>query len=156
MPQTWGLAHAPPERVSAESQALRERCPDGILFVDLAGASSGTALAPSDVLARFLERLGVPPAMVPGDEARQRDLFRDRTADRRMMVVLDNAHADAQVVPLLPASPGSLVLVTSRHRLGRLVAEHGSARVSLGLCRRRIRCCCTCARRAGRDDSPHV
>lgn len=106
--------------------ALRERFPDGILFVDLAGASSGTALPPSDVLARFLERLGVPPAMVPGDEARQRDLFRDCTADRRMMVVLDNAHADAQVVPLLPASPGCLVLVTSRHRLGRLVAEHGA------------------------------
>ncbi|MEU9188010.1 NB-ARC domain-containing protein [Streptomyces sp. NPDC048484] len=106
--------------------ALRERFPDGVLFVDLAGASAGTALPPSDVLARFLERLGVPSAMVPGDEARQRDLYRDCTADRRMMVVLDNAHADAQVVPLLPASPGSLVLVTSRHRLGRLVAEHGA------------------------------
>lgn len=112
--------------------ALRERFPDGILFVDLAGASSGTALPPSDVLARFLERLGVPPAMVPGDEARQRDLFRDCTADRRMMVVLDNAHADAQVVPLLPASPGCLVLVTSRHRLGRLVAEHGARPRVLG------------------------
>ncbi|MDX3452311.1 tetratricopeptide repeat protein [Streptomyces sp. ME02-8801-2C] len=112
--------------------ALRERFPDGILFVDLAGASSGTALPPSDVLARFLERLGVPPAMVPGDEARQRDLFRDCTADRRMMVVLDNAHSDAQVVPLLPASPGCLVLVTSRHRLGRLVAEHGARPRVLG------------------------
>ncbi|BCL29732.1 tetratricopeptide repeat protein [Streptomyces aurantiacus] len=112
--------------------ALRERFPDGILFVDLAGASAGTALPPSDVLARFLERLGVPPAMVPGDEARQRDLFRDCTADRRMMVVLDNAYADAQVVPLLPASPGCLVLVTSRHRLGRLVAEHGARPRVLG------------------------
>ncbi|MBZ6089017.1 hypothetical protein KVH02_11885 [Streptomyces olivaceus] len=112
--------------------ALRERFPDGILFVDLAGASAGTALPPSDVLARFLERLGVPPAMVPGDEARQRDLFRDCTADRRMMVVLDNAHSDAQVVPLLPASSGCLVLVTSRHRLGRLVAEHGARPRVLG------------------------
>ncbi|MFF6980322.1 NB-ARC domain-containing protein [Streptomyces sp. NPDC008343] len=106
--------------------ALRERFPDGVLFVDLAGASSGAALPPSDVLARFLERLGVPPAKVPGDEARQRDLYRDCMADRRMMVVLDNAHADAQVIPLLPASPGCLVLVTSRQRLGRLVAEHGA------------------------------
>ncbi|MFJ3824181.1 ATP-binding protein [Streptomyces nodosus] len=105
---------------------LRERFPDGTLFVDLAGASAGTALTPSDVLARFLERLGVPPAMVPGDEARQRDLFRDCTADRRMIVVLDNAHDDAQVLPLLPASPGCLVLVTSRRRLSRLVAEHGA------------------------------
>ncbi|WP_129311748.1 tetratricopeptide repeat protein [Streptomyces sp. L2] len=111
---------------------LRDRFPDGALFADLRGASAGTALAPSDVLARFLERLGVPPAMVPGDEARQRDLYRDCTADRSLIVVLDNAHGDAQVVPLLPASPGSLVLVTSRHRLGRLVAGHGARSYSLG------------------------
>ncbi len=111
---------------------LGERFPDGVLFADLEGASAGTALAPSDVLARFLERLGVPPAMVPGDEARQRDLYRDCTADRRMIVVLDNAHDDAQVIPLLPASPGCLVLVTSRHRLGRLVAGHGARPYPLG------------------------
>ncbi|MET9099622.1 NB-ARC domain-containing protein [Streptomyces antibioticus] len=112
--------------------ALRERFPDGVLFVDLAGASVGTALPPSDVLARFLERLGVPPDRVPGDEARQRDLFRDCMADRRMMVVLDNANTEAQVVPLLPASAGSLVLVTSRYRLGRLVSEHGARPFVLG------------------------
>lgn len=111
---------------------LRERFPGGVLFADLKGASAGTALAPSDVLARFLERLGVPPAMVPGDEARQRDLYRDCTADRRLIVVLDNAHDDAQVGPLLPASPESLVLVTSRHRLGRLVGEHGARPFALG------------------------
>ncbi|MDG9718826.1 NB-ARC domain-containing protein [Streptomyces sp. DH24] len=113
------------------AHALRERFPDGVLFVDLAGASAGTALSPSDALARFLERLGVPPAMVPGDEARQRDLYRDCTADRRMVVVLDNAHSDAQVIPLLPAAPGCLVLVTSRHRLGALVAEHGARHLTL-------------------------
>ncbi|QHA09907.1 XRE family transcriptional regulator [Streptomyces broussonetiae] len=111
---------------------LRERFPDGVLFADLKGASAATALQPSDVLARFLERLGVPPAMVPGDEARQRDLYRDCTADRRIVVVLDNAHDDAQVVPLLPASPQCLVLVTSRHRPGRLVGEHGARPYPLG------------------------
>ncbi|MFS8201883.1 tetratricopeptide repeat protein [Streptomyces sp. CWNU-52B] len=111
---------------------LGERFPDGVLFADLNGASAGTALPPSDVLARFLERLGVPPGRVPGDEARQRDLYRDCTADRRMIVVLDNAHDDAQVIPLLPASPGCLVLVTSRHRLGRLVAGYGARPFALG------------------------
>ncbi|MYU04467.1 XRE family transcriptional regulator [Streptomyces sp. SID8366] len=106
---------------------LREAFPDGVLFADLAGASAGTALTPSDVLVRFLESLGAgTTGTIPGDEARQRDLFRDCTAGRRMIVVLDNALDDAQVLPLLPASPGSLVLVTSRHRLGRLVAEHGA------------------------------
>ncbi|MEW2624659.1 NB-ARC domain-containing protein [Streptomyces sp. NPDC048106] len=103
---------------------LRERFEDGVLFVDLAGASAGTALTPSEALVRFLESLGVDT--IPGDESRQRDLFRERTAGRRMIVVLDNALNDAQVLPLLPASPGSLVLVTSRHRLGRLVAEQGA------------------------------
>ncbi|MFJ8492431.1 tetratricopeptide repeat protein [Streptomyces sp. NPDC094038] len=111
---------------------LLDRFPDGVLFADLEGASAGTALPPSDVLGRFLERLGVPPAMVPGDEARQRDLYRDCTSDRRMIVVLDNAHDDAQVIPLLPASAESLVLVTSRHRPGRLVAGHGARPFALG------------------------
>ncbi|MFH8443499.1 tetratricopeptide repeat protein [Streptomyces sp. NPDC018026] len=111
---------------------LADRFPDGVLFADLNGASAGTALPPSDVLARFLERLGVPPAAVPGDEARQRDLYLDCTADRRMIVVLDNAHDDAQVIPLLPASAECLVLVTSRHRPGRLVAQHGARPFALG------------------------
>ncbi|WP_413099365.1 NB-ARC domain-containing protein [Streptomyces sp. Inha503] len=110
---------------------LRDRFPDGVLFVDLAGASAGTALSPSDVLARFLERLGVPPAMVPGDEARQRDLYRDCTADRRLIIVLDNVHDDAQAIALLPASPECLVIVTSRHRPGRLVADHGAHPLTL-------------------------
>ncbi|QNP75710.1 XRE family transcriptional regulator [Streptomyces roseirectus] len=105
---------------------LRERFPDGDLFVDLAGDSAATALTPSDVLARFLEALGVAPDRIPGDEARQRDLYRTLTADRGLLVVLDNAHDDAQVMPLIPASPTSLTLVTSRHRLTRLTAHHGA------------------------------
>ncbi|WP_432012726.1 NB-ARC domain-containing protein [Streptomyces cucumeris] len=111
--------------------ALRERFPDGVLFADLTGASAGTALSPSDVLARFLERLGVPQAAVPGDEARQRDLYRDCTADRRMIIVLDNALDDAQAIALLPASPECLVIVTSRHRPGRLVAEHAAHTITM-------------------------
>ncbi|MFM9443327.1 NB-ARC domain-containing protein [Streptomyces acidiscabies] len=111
---------------------LRERFPDGDLFVDLAGDSAATALTPSDVLARFLEALGVAPDRVPGDEARQRDLYRTLTADRRLLVVLDNAHDDAQVMPLIPASPASLTLVTSRHRLARLTAHYGARPRTVG------------------------
>ncbi|MGW0821003.1 NB-ARC domain-containing protein [Streptomyces sp. NPDC002845] len=113
------------------ARVLQERFPDGVLHVDLAGASASRPLPPSEALVRFLERLGVPPAMVPGDEARQRDLYRDCMAERRMVVVLDNAHSDAQVMPLLPAAPGCLVLVTSRRRLDRLVAETGARHLTL-------------------------
>ncbi|MEU8824847.1 tetratricopeptide repeat protein [Streptomyces sp. NPDC048636] len=113
------------------AHALEERFPDGALHVDLAGASAATALAPSEALVRFLERLGVPSAKVPGDEARQGDLYRDCTAGRRMVVVLDNAHSDAQVLPLLPAAQGCLVIVTSRRRLDRLVAETGARHLTL-------------------------
>ncbi|WP_416968649.1 NB-ARC domain-containing protein [Streptomyces sp. 4F14] len=111
---------------------LRELFPDGDLFVDLAGDSAATALTPSDVLARFLEALGVAPDRVPGDEARQRDLYRTLTADRSLLVVLDNAHDDAQVMPLIPASPTSLTLVTSRHRLPRLTAHYGARPRAVG------------------------
>lgn len=61
---------------------------------------------------------------------RQRDLYRDCTADRSLLIVLDNAHSDAQVL-LLPASPDCLVLVTSRRRLDRLVAETGARPLTL-------------------------
>ncbi|MGW0874198.1 NB-ARC domain-containing protein [Streptomyces sp. NPDC002740] len=114
------------------ARTLGERFPDGMLYVDLAGASASTALTPSEALGRLLDQLAVPTAVAPGNEARQRELYLDCTADRRLLVVLDDAHTDAQVIPLLPAAPGSLVLVTSRRRPERLVAGHGALPLALG------------------------
>ncbi|WP_066933194.1 tetratricopeptide repeat protein [Streptomyces sp. NBRC 110611] len=105
---------------------LKGRYPDGQLYANLAGASGANALRPTDVLVRFLDRLGVAPERMPADEERQSELYRDCLADRRMLVVLDNASSEAQVEPLLPASSGCLVIVTSRLRLGRLAAERGA------------------------------
>ncbi|ARZ70049.1 XRE family transcriptional regulator [Streptomyces albireticuli] len=114
------------------ARALSGRFPDGELYADLRGATASGAAAPSGALVRFLHGLGVPPGLVPADEREQTDLYRDRTAGRRMVVVLDNAHSAAQVAPLLTASPGSLVLVTSRHRLPELVRDHGARPIRLG------------------------
>ncbi|MGA5135257.1 ATP-binding protein [Streptomyces olivoreticuli] len=108
------------------AHALTDRFPDGQLYADLGGAAPGTAAAPSGVLVRFLHALGVPADRVPADEQAQIDLYRDRTAGRRLIVLLDNAHSAAQIAPLLTAAPGALTLVTSRHGLPELVRDHGA------------------------------
>ncbi|WP_245997465.1 tetratricopeptide repeat protein [Streptomyces armeniacus] len=114
---------------------LSERFPDGQLYTDLAAAGAGPgpggAAAPSEVLVRFLDRLGVPPSRMPADEQRQSELYRDCVAGRRMVVVLDNAASAAQVAPLLPADSGCLVIVTSRRRLDGLVAVSGARHITL-------------------------
>ncbi|MEV7415756.1 NB-ARC domain-containing protein [Streptomyces sp. NPDC089919] len=111
--------------------ALEEHFPDGQLYADLLGGATATALSPAEVLGRFLERLGESARDIPPDEARRGDLFRDRMAGRRMLVLLDNAHSPAQVEPLLVAAPGTLTLVTSRHRLEGLVGR-GARPIALG------------------------
>jgi DNA-binding SARP family transcriptional activator len=102
---------------------LRPHFPDGQLYVDLRGAEA-QALDPAEVLAGFLRALGVEGALIAeGLEERVRQ-YRSRLGDRRVLVVLDNAAAEAQVRPLLPASPGCATLVTSRARLSGLEAAH--------------------------------
>ncbi|HEY2673444.1 MAG TPA: BTAD domain-containing putative transcriptional regulator [Rugosimonospora sp.] len=93
------------------------RYPDGQLYADLRGADSrlGPA-APLAVLGSFLRALGASDGDVASlDEAAAR--FRALTADRRMLVLLDNARDAAQIQPLLPASGGCAVLVTGRRIL---------------------------------------
>jgi DNA-binding SARP family transcriptional activator/Flp pilus assembly protein TadD len=91
---------------------LRDRFPDGQLFVDLQGASS--PLSATDVLARLLRDLGVPETGIPVGEAERAARYRSLTATRRMLIVLDDAHTAAQVRPLLPGTAGCAVLITSR------------------------------------------
>jgi DNA-binding SARP family transcriptional activator/tetratricopeptide (TPR) repeat protein len=108
---------------------LAERYPDGRLFCDLhahtAGALPVTAAA---ALERLLRMVGVPTGEIPDDVDGRAARWRAALAGRRMLVVLDNAASAAQVRPLLPGSPGCLVLVTSRCRLGVL---DGAALLSL-------------------------
>jgi DNA-binding SARP family transcriptional activator/tetratricopeptide (TPR) repeat protein len=95
--------------------------PDGQLFLDLHGFTEGVApVDPSEALDRMLRSLGVPGDQIPPHLDDRAALFRSRLADRRVLILLDNAATEAQVAPLLPGSPGCLVLVTSRHRLAGL------------------------------------
>jgi DNA-binding SARP family transcriptional activator len=94
------------------------------VFVDLHGHTAGRVPAdPAEVLAGLLAEAGVDQRYLPdGIEARSA-LWRRRTAERPVLLVLDNAASSSQVAPLLPASPGSVVLVTSRRFLGDLPVD---------------------------------
>ncbi|MEN3309319.1 MAG: hypothetical protein V7603_5521 [Micromonosporaceae bacterium] len=105
--------------------------PDGQLYINLRGYASGAPLRPVQALSTLLRSLGVPPEQVPAAQADAAALYRSVLAGKRMLVLLDNARSAEQVRPLLPGSPGCLVLVTSRDRLSGLVARDGARRLTL-------------------------
>ena len=97
---------------------LKPRFPDAQLYADLRGGEPAEGLepvAPGEVLADFVRALGVEE--VPVDDEQRLALYRDKLADMRALVVLDNASHEAQVRPLIPGSGNCAVLVTSRVQL---------------------------------------
>nr|WP_264085107.1 BTAD domain-containing putative transcriptional regulator [Kibdelosporangium phytohabitans] len=100
--------------------------PDGQLFVDLRGPGH----APDNALGAFLRALGEPAERIPADLDERAALFRSVTADKRLLIVLDNAADAAQVRPFLPG-PVGVVIVTSRQRLRGLAVRNGAVRVAL-------------------------
>ncbi|MFI7130566.1 AfsR/SARP family transcriptional regulator [Nonomuraea sp. NPDC050153] len=113
---------------------VAHRFPDGQLYVNLRGFDRlGSAMNPAEALRSFLEALGVPPHRIPVAMDAQVGLYRSLLARRRVLILLDNARDADQVRPLLPGSPGSLVLITSRDRLPGLVATEGALPMTLDL-----------------------
>ncbi|GAA0653035.1 BTAD domain-containing putative transcriptional regulator [Kutzneria viridogrisea] len=106
--------------------------PDGQLFAALRGFDSAQPpTSPAEVLTQFLLALGVPAEAIPLDTDERAALYRSVLAERRVLVLLDDARDSEQVRPLLPAGTGSLVLVTSRRRLDGLVARGGARLLTL-------------------------
>ncbi|WP_141726400.1 helix-turn-helix domain-containing protein, partial [Actinacidiphila rubida] len=111
---------------------VADRFPDGQLYVNLRGfEDSGEPLDPGEALGGFLTALGVPSSDIPRHTDQRGALFREHTAFRRLVVVLDNARDAEQVRPLLPASVGCLTLVTSRNQLSGLAATEGASLIGL-------------------------
>ncbi|HVB45890.1 MAG TPA: tetratricopeptide repeat protein [Streptosporangiaceae bacterium] len=98
---------------------LRTEFPDGQLFVELHG-SREQPVSKADALTRLLRHLGVPEAAMPKDEADRIAAYRTKIADRRMLIVLDDARDAVQVRPLLPGTGSSAVLISSRSWLAEL------------------------------------
>ncbi|WP_341717906.1 BTAD domain-containing putative transcriptional regulator [Micromonospora sp. FIMYZ51] len=96
---------------------LADQYPDAQLFIDLHGHSERAPLSPAAALATLLRQLGVPAERIPVELDDRVARWRTELADRRALVLLDNAATAAQVTPLLPNGPGCLTLVTSRRRL---------------------------------------
>ncbi|WP_188197731.1 ATP-binding protein [Nonomuraea sp. SYSU D8015] len=110
---------------------VADQFPDGQLYVNLQGYASGPPLSPMQALAVLLRALGVMADQVPMELEEAAGLYRSLLAGKRVLAVLDNAHSAEQVRPLLPGSPGCVVVVTSRDRLTGLVATHGAHRLTL-------------------------
>ncbi len=113
---------------------VEDRFPDGQLYVNLRGFDRvGPPVTPAEAVRGFLDAFEVPAALIPSASLdAQAALYRSLLAGRQMLVVLDNARDADQVRPLLPGSPGSSVVVTSRSRLTGLIAD-GAHPLTVGL-----------------------
>jgi DNA-binding SARP family transcriptional activator len=108
------------------------RFPDGQFYVNLRGFDpSGQPVSPQAAIRGFLDALAVPAEQIPADLDAQAGLYRSLLAGRRVLIVADNARDAAQVRPLLPGTPGSVVLITSRNRLPSLAAAEGASLIDL-------------------------
>ncbi|MGC4868656.1 AfsR/SARP family transcriptional regulator [Micromonospora sp. DT53] len=103
------------------------RFPDGQLYVNLRGFDpSGQVLDPAEAIRGFLDALGVPPERIPPGLDARAGLYRSLTADKHLLILLDNARDTEQIRPLLPATGTCLAVVTSRNPLTGLIATHGA------------------------------
>lgn len=103
------------------AHAVSAQYPDGQLYAEMRG-TAGQRTEPGEALAQFLRALGAPA--VPESLAERAATYRTLVADRKVLVVLDDAADGAQVRDLIPASPGCGVLVTARRRLPDLDGAH--------------------------------
>lgn len=112
---------------------IQEQFPDGVLFVDLDGYSPNTEpLKSAQVLEGFVTALGMSQNDVPADQRQRAAMFRSVLADRRVLLVLDNAVDSSQIRDLLPGSADCTTVITSRRHLAGLAVRVGGHPTRLG------------------------
>jgi DNA-binding SARP family transcriptional activator/tetratricopeptide (TPR) repeat protein len=115
------------------AQQMAGRFPDGQLYVNLRGFDpSRTPMSSAEAVRGFLDALGVEAARLPVSLQTQVALYRSLLADKRVLIVLDNARDDEHVRLLLPGGSNCLVIVTSRTRLTGLAATEGAHVLTVG------------------------
>ena len=112
---------------------VSSRFPDGRFFVDLRGFDPDGPLTANDALAHVLGAAGWSRADLPPTTEARAAHFRTLTAGKRCLILLDDAYDSDQVRPLIPAAPGSLVIVTSRAPLTGLAAADGARLFTVGV-----------------------
>lgn len=103
----------------AAATAVRSAFPDGQLYVNLNG-STDRPLPAAEALSNILSGFGLHQEALSDGEEHRASLYRSLLAERRMLVILDDAAETSQVRPLLPGLGQSLFLITSRRRLSDL------------------------------------
>lgn len=112
------------------SHRITRQFPDGSLYINLRGHDpTNAALTTAEALTQFIRAVGVRGQMVPRRVDERAALFRTLTTGKRLLVVLDNVVDADHVRPLIPGSPSSFVVVTSRNNLASLVARDGASRI---------------------------
>lgn len=109
---------------------MRDRSPDGELYVNMRGYQEGAPVVTAEGLAGIPRTLAVPAARIRADSETQAGLYRSLRDRRRMLIVLNNASSAAEVRPLLPGSAACTDVVASRSRAAGLVAPDGARRIS--------------------------
>ncbi|WP_405061052.1 tetratricopeptide repeat protein [Kribbella sp. NBC_01505] len=94
--------------------------PDGHLYVNLRGYGPGKPMSTTDALRNLLRSLGVELQLIPDEVEEASALLRSQLTGRRFLLFLDNAADVQHVIPLLPGSPGSAAIITSRGSLANL------------------------------------
>ncbi|MEV7056301.1 BTAD domain-containing putative transcriptional regulator [Streptomyces microflavus] len=114
------------------AHSLARDYPDGQIHLDLHGFDAHESpVPPRRALRSVLEAFGVPADRLPDDVDARAALYRSLLAGRRVLLLLDNARDSRQVRRLLPSSPGSLTIVTSRDQMSGLVVRDGAHHLRL-------------------------